>query len=410
MTYAIEAHGLTKEYSLGDQTGLSSLLRSASRKPAVSPRTLVALDHVSFVVEPGESIGIVGSNGAGKSTLLKVLARVTGPSAGHGIVRGRLGTILEVGTGFHPELTGRENVFLSGAILGLSQREVTAKFDEIVDFAGVEKFVDTPVKRYSSGMYVRLAFAVAAHLDPDILIVDEVLAVGDLRFQKRCLERMEEATTRQGRTILFVSHNLQAVRSLCRRSLLLEGGRLVADGATSDVIQSYLGAQRTSMDLRQASLKNRRDRTSGRALFTSISIAGTDGIERWSFQSGERAVLRLEYEVHERLENLGLLVFFASAGDGGLVSTIKECLKATELAPRERGTCILTIDTGRMRPGSLSLSICLGNKDTSVFEDVIDSNVKLPFLEIASDETDLHLRSGYFDMDYKIHHATMQSA
>ena len=195
---------------------------------------MTALKDVSFSVAPGEAIGIIGANGAGKSTLLKVLTRVTAPTSGSGSVRGRVGTILEVGTGFHPELTGRENIFLSGAILGLRHHEVRERMDAIVDFAGVDKFVDTPVKRYSSGMYVRLAFAVAAHLDPDILVIDEVLAVGDIGFQKKCLARMEDELRRQGRTILFVSHNLEAIRALCGRALLLDKGMLVCDGPIFD--------------------------------------------------------------------------------------------------------------------------------------------------------------------------------
>ncbi len=201
--------------------------------------SLWALRDARFSVQPGEVVGIVGANGSGKSTLLKILSRVVTPTAGRAEIRGRVGSLLEVGAGFHPELTGRENVFLNGAALGMSRREVRGRFDEIVGFAEIERFLDTPVKRYSSGMYVRLAFAVAAHLQTEIVIVDEVLAVGDTRFQKRCLSKMNDVV-REGRTVLFVSHNLGSVRELCGRGLLLDAGRIVADGSVDEVLSRYL--------------------------------------------------------------------------------------------------------------------------------------------------------------------------
>jgi lipopolysaccharide transport system ATP-binding protein len=197
-----------------------------------------ALEGVSFEVEPGEVVGLIGRNGAGKSTLLKILSRITKPTIGRAELHGRVGSLLEVGTGFHPELTGRENIYLNGAILGMSRREIARKFDEIVAFADVERFLETPVKRYSSGMYVRLAFAVAAHLEPEILVVDEVLAVGDMGFQRKCLGRIQEAG-QSGCTVLFVSHNMAAVESLCTRAILLDEGRILGDGEVSDLIHEY---------------------------------------------------------------------------------------------------------------------------------------------------------------------------
>ena len=197
-----------------------------------------ALRDVSFDVQPGEVVGIIGRNGAGKSTLLKILSRITEPTSGEVRIRGRIASLLEVGTGFHPELSGRENIFLNGAILGMTKPEIRAKFDEIVDFAGVEQFIDTPVKRYSSGMYVRLAFAVAAHLEPEILIVDEVLAVGDAEFQKKCLGKMKDVAG-HGRTILFVSHNMAAVKSLCDRAILMQNGTKFSEGSTIDICDAY---------------------------------------------------------------------------------------------------------------------------------------------------------------------------
>ena len=202
-----------------------------------------ALKDVSFEVKQGERIGIIGRNGAGKSTLLKILSRITEPTSGRVSIRGRVSSLLEVGTGFHPELSGRENIFLNGAILGMRRAEIARKFDEIVDFAEIERFLDTPVKRYSSGMYVRLAFAVAAHLEPEILIVDEVLAVGDARFQKKCLGKME-SVGKEGRTILFVSHNMGAVRSLCSRAIILNQGQLLLDADADVTVERYLSTNR----------------------------------------------------------------------------------------------------------------------------------------------------------------------
>ncbi len=217
----------------------SRFRRLRGEAPSRSTEEFWALKDVSFEVQKGEVIGIIGRNGAGKSTLLKILSRITTPTEGTVEVHGRIGSLLEVGTGFHPELSGRENIYLSGSILGMKRSEIDAKFDEIVRFAEMEKFLDTPVKRYSSGMYVRLAFAVAAHLEPEILIVDEVLAVGDAAFQKKCLGKMGDVA-KEGRTVLFVSHNMSAVASLCTRGLLVSDGRVVAEGDVQQIISEYL--------------------------------------------------------------------------------------------------------------------------------------------------------------------------
>jgi lipopolysaccharide transport system ATP-binding protein len=245
---AIKVENISKLYQIGD-TSSGSLRETIVElfSPGKNRRTedFWALQDLSFEVKRGEALGIIGKNGAGKSTLLKVLSRITEPSRGRIEIDGRISSLLEVGTGFHPELTGRENIFLNGTILGMSRAEVRAKFDEIVDFSGVEKFLDTPVKRYSSGMKVRLAFAVAAHLEPEILIIDEVLAVGDAEFQKKCLEKMEDVAG-QGRTILFVSHNMNAVRQLCSKSLLLRHGKLEALGEVQDMINLYLEKNQSS--------------------------------------------------------------------------------------------------------------------------------------------------------------------
>lgn len=247
----IRVENLGKRYRLGESHGKLGVLGEALsggarlRRPGGQDRasgngeTFWALRDVSFEVRRGEVMGIVGRNGAGKSTLLKILSRITEPSSGCVRVRGRVGSLLEVGTGFHPELTGRENIFLNGAILGMKRSEIERRFDEIVSFAEVERFIDTPVKRYSSGMYVRLAFAVAAHLEPEILLVDEVLAVGDFAFQKKCLSKMSDVAS-EGRTILFVSHNLAALNSLCQRCILLQAGQQIMEGSASGVVGAYL--------------------------------------------------------------------------------------------------------------------------------------------------------------------------
>jgi lipopolysaccharide transport system ATP-binding protein len=258
----ITVEGLSKQYFIGHQSSkgqgyltfretLSREIKNFTRKAAdlAQGRLIVqgdeveefwALQNVSFEIKRGEVVGIIGRNGAGKSTLLKILSRITEPTKGRITLRGRVASLLEVGTGFHSELTGRENIFLNGAILGMTRREIRRKFDEIVEFAGVERFLDTPVKRYSSGMYVRLAFAVAAHLEPEILVVDEVLAVGDAEFQKKCLGKMRDVSRQDGRTVLFVSHNLAAVADLTSRAIVLSGGKVFADGPVNEAISAYL--------------------------------------------------------------------------------------------------------------------------------------------------------------------------
>ncbi|HEU4972839.1 MAG TPA: ABC transporter ATP-binding protein [Gaiellaceae bacterium] len=248
MAVAIQTDQLSKQYQIGEMQSAYGTLRDTLASGA---RRLVRRDHsqhvediwalrdVSLKVPEGQVLGVIGRNGAGKSTLLKILTRITTPTSGTAEIHGRVGSLLEVGTGFHPELTGRENVFLNGSVLGMKRREIQSKFDEIVEFSGVQRFIDTPVKRYSSGMSVRLAFSVAAHLEPEILLVDEVLAVGDAEFQRRCLGRMEDLS-QSGRTVLFVSHQMQAVTQLCDRAILLEKGEIALDGSADDVVAEYL--------------------------------------------------------------------------------------------------------------------------------------------------------------------------
>ena len=261
---AIKVEGLGKQYRIGGREPRYKTLRDSMTDAFTAPfrraaailrgqaygaaeldETIWALKNVSFEVKRGDVIGIIGRNGAGKSTLLKILSRITEPTEGYARINGKVGSLLEVGTGFHPELTGRENIFLNGAILGMKRAEIERKFDEIVAFSEIEKFIDTPVKHYSSGMYMRLAFAVASHMDPEILVVDEVLAVGDAQFQKKCLGKMEEVG-KEGRTVLFVSHNMAAIKALCKRGILLENGQIACDGDVSVVSEKYLAGSGNS--------------------------------------------------------------------------------------------------------------------------------------------------------------------
>ena len=306
---AIRVDSLSKVYQLGAQERYGTL-RDTVTNAVTSPfrrlfsasngssekaaEQIRALDDVSFEVNRGEVVGVIGRNGAGKSTLLKILSRITEPTTGRAEIHGRVGSLLEVGTGFHPELTGRENIYLNGAILGMKRAEIDRRFDEIVAFAEVEKFLDTAVKHYSSGMYVRLAFAVAAHLEPEILVIDEVLSVGDAEFQKKCLGKMETEARCGGRTVLFVSHNITAVESLCTAAVLLSDGRLVAKGNTKTIVQQYLNGMRRGVS---HPLDERRDRQgSGVVRFTSISLADGTGLGLTTFQCGIEAMLVLEFE------------------------------------------------------------------------------------------------------------------
>jgi lipopolysaccharide transport system ATP-binding protein len=288
-----------------------STLDSRPSTPSV-PDEFWALRDVSFDVQPGEVIGVIGRNGAGKSTLLKILSRITEPTSGEARIRGRVASLLEVGTGFHPELTGRENIFLNGAILGMSKAEIRNKFDEIVDFSGIEKFIDTPVKRYSSGMYVRLAFAVAAHLEPEILIVDEVLAVGDAGFQKKCLGKMQEVSGRDGRTVLFVSHNMAAVEALCSRVIWLSAGRNVFDGCAAEGVKNYLRSGLSNQTGSQVSLVNHPNRLGGmRSYLAEFGLTTVNGEPCQTFRQGQLFKITVTYDAsaeHDTISGCGIIM------------------------------------------------------------------------------------------------------
>lgn len=270
----INAEGLSKKFEIGHQrqgdlrNSLINKLYFLLGKNETTKEDFWAIKDVSFQIKKGEAVAIIGRNGAGKSTLLKILSRITDPTKGRFEINGRVSSLLEVGTGFHPELTGRENIYLNGTILGMKRKEIKNKFDEIVSFSGVEKFIDTPVKHYSSGMKVRLAFSVAAHLEPEILIVDEVLAVGDAEFQKKCMGKMDEVSKNQGRTVLFVSHNMAAVKNLCKTGILLREGKIADQGSINQVIGGYLGETKRNSTI----LKNIPFTGTGKVKFSSLDI------------------------------------------------------------------------------------------------------------------------------------------
>jgi homopolymeric O-antigen transport system ATP-binding protein len=334
----LRADGVGKRYRVGERepyralrdviTGLFTAPARRLRRGGAHPeRDLIwALEDVSFRVRRGEVLGLIGANGAGKSTLLKVLSRITEPTAGEIAIRGRVGSLLEVGTGFHPELTGRENILLNGTILGMRRAEIVGHFDEIVEFSGVERFLDTPVKRYSSGMQVRLAFAVAAYLQPEILLVDEVLAVGDAEFQQKCLGKMQDVT-RRGRTVIFVSHNLAAVRSLCPRSLVLEDGHLVFDGETPAAIERYLGREPSDgavvegLELERRLVKKRVYGESPLFGCDRISVLDVTGTSTTRFGSDEEITIAVDYTVLRPVPSFRVLVTLTDAEGNTVLRT-----------------------------------------------------------------------------------------
>ena len=316
-----------------------------------------ALKDVSFEVKQGEVLGIIGRNGAGKSTLLKILSRITEPTEGRVSLRGRVSSLLEVGTGFHPELTGQENIFLNGAILGMTQREIRKKFDEIVAFAEVEKFLDTPVKHYSSGMYVRLAFAVAAHLEPEILVVDEVLAVGDAEFQKKCLGKIDEVSRGQGRTVLFVSHNMEAILKLCTHAILLESGHIRTRGDVTKVVPEYFRSQPSSPRVIDLASKVRLLQLRERARFARASPS--DAGSSWSLPFGQQLSLDLLIDAQSGASRIEVVIGLYSIR-GFEVATWSNKCSDVEL-PVRPGIITLRIRFQHLRllPGHYFLSIAL---------------------------------------------------
>jgi lipopolysaccharide transport system ATP-binding protein len=324
-----------------------------------------ALDDVSFEIKRGEAVGIIGRNGAGKSTLLKILSRITEPTKGKVSIKGRVASLLEVGTGFHPELTGRENIYLNGAILGMSRMEIKKKFDEIIDFAEVEKFLDTPVKRYSSGMYVRLAFAVAAHLEPEILVVDEVLAVGDAAFQKKCLGKMGDVAEKEGRTVLFVSHNMGAINTLCSVSIWLEAGQVVEIGKCDRIAEKYLAKSYNSSHFIEYKLIANK-----KAQITSVRLANSSNIATADFSCGEEIVAEISFVVNEKIIGCHVACIVTTNEGYHLFSSADTDTNPSLFAERLPGNYLVKVKlpTRLLNAGSYHIAIGLGIPGIEVFD------------------------------------------
>ncbi len=379
---AIEVAGLGKQYQIGERQVYNTFREAVTRalsapfrrllaprpdpaehnrdmrsKGRIAHNAIWAIRDISFEVEQGEIVGVIGVNGAGKSTLLKVLARITEPTEGTARIKGRVGSLLEVGTGFHPELTGRENIYFNGVLLGMKRAEVERKFDQIVEFAEIEDFLDTPVKRYSSGMAVRLAFSVAAHLEPEIMLVDEVLAVGDYAFQKKCLGKIGEVA-RSGRTVLFVSHNLVSVENLCDSAILIEGGELVSAGRTHEVINQYLSRDRSTegsvLDL--SSIERRGG--SGTVRFKELHITGSGG---GVIRSGDGFTVRFVYSCTEAVSKPVFTVTIFT--DRGVTVFAISTLDLNFDLPRieNEGVIDLVIKSANLMPGKYNLQISIGD-------------------------------------------------
>lgn len=389
-SWIIKAEGLGKRYRIRHQQpgrqykALRDVLtdkakalfrtRKSKNENRESVEDFWALRDVSFEIQPGEVVGIIGRNGAGKSTLLKLLSRITEPTEGRVTLRGRVASLLEVGTGFHPELTGRENIFLNGAILGMSRAEIRRKFDEIVAFAEVEKFLDTPVKRYSSGMYVRLAFAVAAHLEPEILVVDEVLAVGDAEFQKKCLGKMQDVAG-QGRTVLFVSHNMEAVDRLTSRCLYLRSGALAQDGPTQEVVSNYL-RQATSGEADIARYRTHSE--PGTVTLAGLWSETMDGVKSAAFRQGEP--FRVVLEVDSPAEFLCDFAVVIETGQQHALYTTHLTDLSPALLTKGRRRVAAEFRQPMLRRGGYCVSIALFSPDKKRSYDIV---LHYPLLEIA---------------------------
>ncbi|MBY0370425.1 ABC transporter ATP-binding protein [bacterium] len=418
MPIAIQVENLAKQYKLGAHTTytLGGALGDAARwtkaalrdiasgkmpqRNAEALQTLWALRDVSFSINSGEIVGIVGRNGNGKSTLLKILSRITMPTRGRVEIHGSVASLLEVGTGFHPELTGRENVYLNGAIMGMSHRQIRSKLDEIVAFSEVEKFLDTPVKRYSSGMYVRLAFAVAAHLDPEILLVDEVLAVGDGAFQKKCLGKIRNASENQ-RTVLFVSHSLPAVRSICNRVILLDQGKVLLDGPTDEVLKSYNKLLQAPRKMSDEGLGWRLYHSNGAVRVSSLTALDGMG-ETWNFKQGRDVQLRVEYEAFEDVPSLGVYLALTSLQSGEVVTTVKNPVNTNPVRKGTTGLIEICFPKVPLRSGDYALTLSLGDADCEKKYDHLDHHQNLPWLSISSEEKDLAQMAGYFSIPSQI--------
>ena len=386
MTESITVENLCKRYELGalhQETQLRDQLVRLLRTPfgKRAPKEVIwALRDVSFTVQQGEVVGIIGRNGAGKSTLLKILSKITYPTSGRVRARGRVAALLEVGAGFHEELTGRENIFLNGSIMGMKKKEVDAKLEAIVEFSGMQRFIDTPIKRYSTGMRSRLGFAVAAHLDPDVFIVDEVLAVGDAVFQKKCVSAMHDLRG-GGRTVLFVSHNMAAVENLCSRGMWIAEGRVKLDGPMREVIEAYMGSFASAYSASKALMAADGRRGSGEIRFTRVEFRSTDGDLQTVTRCGKSLVIRLHYRANEPIERPAFaLRMYTELGT--LVTDTGTWLHGLDipLVPAGDGYLDLEIDSLNLMPGryyfSLKLDSCLETRLYDALEHAVQLDVE----------------------------------
>jgi lipopolysaccharide transport system ATP-binding protein len=404
--FVIKAENLGKSYIIGHEkqeryTALRDVLSNKVRQISSKTRQIFkggqlitgneleefwALKNINFEIKQGDRVGIIGRNGAGKSTLLKVLSRITEPTTGKVHLKGRVASLLEVGTGFHPELSGRENIYLNGAILGMSRVEIRKKFDAIVDFSGVEKFLDTPVKKYSSGMYVRLAFAVAAHLEPEILIIDEVLAVGDTEFQKKCLGKMEDVSTKEGRTVLFVSHNMGMIAKLCNVGILLNQGNILAQGSVKNIVEKYLSSNQSSENKYIATEKEIKNKCN---YFKKIIVLNNKNEATSSFAFDEKIKLNFEFTISEIHHNAQIGISLQDKFQNRVFTILKPLtsfknIKGTDYS----GT--LELPSSLIAPNSYSFVFALWTKDGIVF-DLIESVCPIRILDNG---TDLSLYEG----------------
>lgn len=374
MSTAIEVERVSKRYRLGTDQAAYGTLREAimsvgRRGPAARQREIWALRDLSLRVDEGEAVGVVGSNGAGKSTLLRIIGRITEPTAGVSRTRGRVGALLEVGTGFHHELSGRENVYLSGAIMGMTRRDIRRRFDEIVAFAGVETFIDTPLKRYSSGMGLRLAFAVAAHLEPEIMLVDEVLAVGDIDFQRRCLERMNRLSE-EGRTVVFISHDLGAVARLCTRAIRIERGVVVDEGTAVDVVRDYYA------DVFRHAAEVERE-VVGDAGVRRVALVDAEGRALTQPQRGTPLHVRVEIELRAGVPGLDLAVWIARPDGSRVIDEAWSDQPGLPALPDRPGRHVVELALPPLLPaGDYSIGVWLGSElHTYVFDDLLATTI-----------------------------------
>ncbi|MBL0273035.1 MAG: ATP-binding cassette domain-containing protein [Chitinophagaceae bacterium] len=372
MKPAIEIRNLGKRYKLTTSPPyvalrdvISDSVKNIFSKKKKPENSFWALQDIDFDIEPGERVGIIGRNGAGKSTLLKIISRITPPTTGNAIVRGRVGSLLEVGTGFHPELTGRENIYLNGSILGLKKAEINKQLDAIIEFSGVEKFIDTPLKHYSSGMQLRLAFSVAAHLEPEILLIDEVLAVGDMEFQKKCLGKMEEVSKKDGRTILFVSHNLKAINDFCQKALLLDKGKMVLYDKVKTITNAYITSLDTGKIERKLRLK-----TSKSIYFSSIKAVDGSRKSKFVFSNGEKIAIIISVENNDWQNDFTIGFGLNCFPKGRILISHKVCKSINMKLAKE---FIVWLPIDELTPNSYSIDISILDDKKEILDSMMDA-------------------------------------